>query len=82
MIRQFIQAIYNCFYPKQPQTVIPDITFRKSSEQKGGFTGTVGSNKRRPSDIYSPRTSQQRIYNYSFFEMILERKLQELKDKI
>ena len=58
MIRQFIQAIYNCFYPKQPQTVIPDITFRKSSKQN------------------------QLIYNYSLFEMILERKLQELNDKI
>ena len=36
--------------------------------------------ERRPSDIYSPR--QLRVYDYNLFEMILERKLQELKDKI
>ena len=29
MIRQFIQAIYNCFYTKNPQTVMPFVEPRK-----------------------------------------------------
>ena len=33
--------------------------------------------ERRPSDIYSPRTSSRRIYQYSFFQKSLERKLND-----
>ena len=65
MIRQFIQRLICCCHPHKKIHI-------HTPEQ-------IYTPERRPSDIYSPR--QLRVYDYNLFEMILERKLQELNNK-
>ena len=65
MIRQFIQRLFHCFYPTKIHSL-------NSVAKEPIYTP-----QRRPSEIFSPDSSS-RVYKYDLFEIILERKLQEL----